>query len=184
MKIIGGEFKGRRLKTPASVTRPTSGQLREALFNILGDITDFTVLDLFAGTGAVGLEALSRGAAHVTFVEQSRAALKVLRENIALLSAHNRTTLKCQDALKALASDGHSYDLIFADPPYGKLLGQHALDLIDNSSLLNSNGHLFIEEGGKADPLEAQTLTLRARRQYGDSLLYQYDKKNPLHRHL
>lgn len=176
MKIIGGEFKGRRLKTPAMVTRPTSGQLREALFNILGDVTDFNVLDLFAGTGAIGLEALSRGAAHVTFVEQSRAALRVLRDNIALLSAHNRTTLTGKDVLKTLTHNSHSYDLIFADPPYDKGLAQRTLDLIDSSDLLNSNGHLFIEEGCKAAPLESQTLTLHATRQYGDSLLYHYGK--------
>ena len=176
MRIIGGEYRGRRLKTPASVTRPTSGQLREALFNILGDVTDFAVLDLFAGTGAVGLEALSRGADHVTFVEQSRAALHILRENIALLSAHNRTTLSGKDVLKALETDDHSYDLIFADPPYGKFLGQRTLDLIDGSNLLTSSGHLFIEEGSKAEHLKAQTLTLHATRQYGDSLLYHYGK--------
>ena len=176
MRIIGGEYKGRRLKTPAEVTRPTAGQLREALFNILGDVTDFAVLDLFAGTGAVGLEALSRGAAHVTFVEQSRAALHVLRDNIALLSAHNRATLSGKDALTTLAADRNSYDLIFADPPYGKGFGQRVLDLVDHSHLLNDEGHLFIEEGSKAPPLEAENLTLRATRQYGDSILYQYGK--------
>jgi 16S rRNA (guanine966-N2)-methyltransferase len=179
MRIIGGEYKGRRLKSPALGTRPTSGQLREALFNILGDVSGMEMLELFAGTGAVGLEALSRGAAHVTFVEQGRAALKVLRDNIALLSAHNRATLVGKEALatcEKFAHEGRSFDLIFADPPYGKSLGQEVLSLVDSSHLLTDKGLLYIEEGGKGPPLVAENLMLRAERHYGDSTLFEYGK--------
>jgi 16S rRNA (guanine966-N2)-methyltransferase len=121
IRIIAGEFKGRRLKTPASdKVRPTADRVREAWFNIVQrSLRGARVLDLYAGSGALGFEALSRGAATADFVEVHRAALTTLRANIKLLHVEERTTIHRQDALK-FAQQLHAgqYDVAFADPPY------------------------------------------------------------------
>ena len=121
IRIIAGEFKGRRLKTPASdKVRPTADRVREAWFNILQrSFRGARVLDMYAGSGALGLEALSRGAATAEFVEIHRPALTTLRANIKLLKVEDRTTIQKQDALK-FAEQLHpgQFDVAFADPPY------------------------------------------------------------------
>ncbi len=121
VRIIAGEFKGRRLKTPATdKIRPTADRVREAWFSILQrSIRGARVLDLYAGSGALGLEALSRGAATADFVELHRAALVALRANVKTLSVADRTTIHRRDALK-FAEQLHpgQYDVAFADPPY------------------------------------------------------------------
>lgn len=127
MRIIAGQWRGRPLKAPAGIdTRPTSDRAREALFSMLvsriGSFEGLKVCDLFAGTGALGIEALSRGAAHCTFVENDRAALEALKANIATLGAS--ATVRAQAAEHA---GGGPFDLVFADPPYGSGLGQRAL---------------------------------------------------------
>src|SRR5881392_796168 len=121
MRVIAGEYGGRRLQTPAGLdTRPTSDRVREALFSILGErVADARVLDLFAGSGALGLEALSRGAAEATFVDSAPAAIRALRENLAALAAE--AELRREDALRFLdgaARARRHYDLVFLDPPY------------------------------------------------------------------
>ncbi|HZH40780.1 MAG TPA: 16S rRNA (guanine(966)-N(2))-methyltransferase RsmD [Gemmatimonadales bacterium] len=121
IEIVAGEFRRRRLKTPVGDrTRPTSGRVREAWFNILqGSIPGSRVLDLFAGSGALGLEALSRGASSADFVERARPALDALRANITMLKVEDRVTVHRMDALKFAERlrPGH-YDVAFADPPY------------------------------------------------------------------
>jgi 16S rRNA (guanine966-N2)-methyltransferase len=121
MRVVAGELGGRRLVAPAgATTRPTSDRVREATFNSLesaGDIEEATVLDLFAGSGALGIEALSRGAAHVTFVERDRAALDALRANLAAMGlGPDRATVVIGDALTHATDRG--YDLALLDPPY------------------------------------------------------------------
>lgn len=119
--IIGGQFKNRRLKTPVGTkTRPTAGKVREALFSILQrSVPGARVVDLYAGSGALGLEALSRGAASVDFVEVHRAALSALKANLTSLKVADRATIQRKDALKfaELLQPGQ-YDIAFADPPY------------------------------------------------------------------
>ncbi len=138
MRIIGGSFRGRALASvgkgdTAAHLRPTTDRVRETLFNVLmggryGDpITDRRVLDLFAGTGALGLEALSRGAAHVTFVENGRKAQKLIRENIALCRCAKQTKIDTSDATRLGDNPAEPYDLVFLDPPYGKSMGEAAL---------------------------------------------------------
>jgi 16S rRNA (guanine966-N2)-methyltransferase len=121
IRIIAGEFKGRRLKTPASVkVRPTADRVREAWFSIVQrSLRGARVLDLYAGTGALGLEALSRGAATAEFVDVHRPALATLRANIKMLNVGDRTVVHKQDALK-FAQQLHAgqFDVAFADPPY------------------------------------------------------------------
>lgn len=136
MRIIAGEWRGRRLASVGkgdggAHLRPTTDRVRESLFSILtggrfGDPLDGSrVLDLFAGTGALGLEALSRGAAHCTFVDDGRAAGKLLRDNIRTLNAE--ATILTRDARKLPPNGGAPASLVFLDPPYGKTMGQAAL---------------------------------------------------------
>ncbi len=126
MRIVAGEFGSRRLLAPAGRrTRPTSDRAREALFAALGDVTGMRALDLFAGSGALGLEALSRGAATCLFVESDRAALLALRENIAALGVEGRAVVRASDVRRALPAEvraGSLYDLVLADPPYRMLV--------------------------------------------------------------
>lgn len=138
MRIIAGEHRGRAL-TPVGKgdagahLRPTTDRVRESLFSVLAGgrfgtpFDDTRVLDIFAGTGALGLEALSRGAEHVTFVDDGRKAQTLLRANIALLRETDRTALVSRDATRLPANDSAPFDLIFLDPPYGKGLGEKAL---------------------------------------------------------
>jgi 16S rRNA (guanine(966)-N(2))-methyltransferase RsmD len=118
MRVIAGEFRSRRLKSiPGDATRPTPDRLRETLFNILGPrIEGATFLDAYAGTGAVGIEALSRGARHAFFLERNRHALATIRENLASLGMERRATVVAGPVLVTLA--GHAADIVFLDPPY------------------------------------------------------------------
>src|SRR5882672_6842559 len=123
MRVIAGRFKGRRLKTPAwEGLRPTSDKLRESLFNILAPrIAGARVLDGFAGTGALGIEALSRGAAHVTFIEADRRAAALIEANVAQCGVRDGYTIQRGDVTRVLTSlsADHSFDVILLDPPYG-----------------------------------------------------------------
>lgn len=131
MRIIAGAFKGRRLKIPRRDVRPTTDMVREAAFNILAaEIPDARVVDLFAGSGSMGLEALSRGASSVDFVEISRSAEKVLQDNINLLGGGDRTAIVRGDVLGFVRKlPAHRYDVAFADPPYGEGLAGRLRDL-------------------------------------------------------
>lgn len=138
MRIIAGQFRGTALASvgkgdAGAHLRPTTDRVRENLFNVLmggrfGDpVTDAVVLDLFAGTGALGLEALSRRARHVTFVDDGRKAVNLIRENIRLTDCKSATRLILRDATRLPACDSEPATLVFLDPPYGKTLGQRAL---------------------------------------------------------
>ncbi len=136
MRIIAGQFRGLALASvgkgdAGAHLRPTSDRVRESLFNILTKYDVFEgarVLDLFAGTGALGLEALSRGAAQVCFVDDGAKAGQLIRQNIALTGSGAQTRLIRRDARKLPANEDAPYDLVFLDPPYGKDLGARALD--------------------------------------------------------
>lgn len=135
MRIIAGRFRGRALASvgkgdSAAHLRPTTDRVRESLFNVLvhrHELEGARVLDLFAGTGALGLEALSRGAAHVTFVDDGRVAGQLIRKNIDLTDSRAHTDLMRRDAARFGPCPGEPCDLVFLDPPYGKALGQRAL---------------------------------------------------------
>lgn len=122
MRVVAGDLKGRRIESPSGdATRPTTDKVREAVFNALGSldaVDGATVVDAFAGTGAMGIEALSRGATHCTFIEKDREALQVLKRNIAALGLGDRSTVISVDAITALSQHGEC-DLFIADPPYG-----------------------------------------------------------------
>jgi 16S rRNA (guanine966-N2)-methyltransferase len=121
MRVIAGQHKGRRLVAPRRTTRPTLDRVREALFSMLGDVEGARVLDLFAGSGALGIEALSRGAAHLTSVDSDREAIRALRQNLSQLDVLDRSTVFKADAtrfLEGAARHESCWDLVFCDPPY------------------------------------------------------------------
>ena len=177
MRIIGGERRGARLEAPEGRDlRPTAERVREAVFNILmhgiegGDVTDAAVLDLFAGTGAMGLEALSRGAAHVTFVETGETALRSLRANIRKLSAEERTTVLRNDATRLgrppLAAQAPAA-LAFLDPPYRSGLAGPALLALAANGWLADGALVVVETAAKEDLEPPAGFTAINERRYG-----------------
>ncbi len=172
MRIIAGSHRGRRIAAPkGSDTRPTSDRVRENAFNLIGPIDGAEVLDLFAGSGAMGLEALSRGAARATFVESSREACRVINANLDTLSLH--ATVLCQDAARALAQERGTYDLVLCDPPYDLVPGTIARDL---ARLVRPDGLLVWESSSREPPPEVPGLEERTSRTYGSARLTLFDR--------
>lgn len=150
MRIISGEFRGRRLRAPAGLaTRPTPDRLREALFNILGaEVVDASFLDLFAGSGAVGIEAVSRGAARVVAVENSRRALEALEANVELCGAGDRLRIVAKEAtsaLRSLGEAGEQFDLVYVDPPYDADLYSPTLTILSSRDMVSAEGTVVVE---------------------------------------
>jgi 16S rRNA (guanine966-N2)-methyltransferase len=178
MRIVGGQFRGRVLKSPSSnAIRPTSDKLRESIFNILAHayddrITDARVLDLFAGTGALGLEAMSRGAKFALFIDEGAEARGLIRVNVEALSLTGTTKIFRRDASKmgeigALAP----FDLVFCDPPYGKGLAEKSLASARIGKWLSPSALLVVEEAAKSAFKTPQGFEELERREYGDSEL-------------
>ena len=151
MRVIAGEFRGRKLAAPAgNSTRPTTDMVREAVFNSLRtmDVLDgAVVVDLFAGTGALGIEALSRGAARCTFIEKDRNALRVLRENLAALRIEDRSAVIPADVSAVLSSIG-SVDVVFADPPYEFDAWQTLIEQLDAQFLVAESARAIAPQPG------------------------------------
>jgi 16S rRNA (guanine(966)-N(2))-methyltransferase RsmD len=172
VRVIAGRYGGRRLKAPpGDATRPTSDRVREALFSILGDrVPGARVLDLFAGSGALGLEALSRGAASVTFVDSAPGALAALRANLAALGAEGEVVRA--DGLRwlrAASAAARQYDLVFLDPPYRRAQGLGA-GLSDLLPAVLAPGALVVVESDRRAPIELPLHAIDERR-YGDTLI-------------
>ncbi len=166
MRVVAGEFKGRRLVAPRGArTRPTADRVREALFSILGDVSGARVLDLFAGSGALGIEALSRGAASVEFVESDRRAVTAIQRNLAAVGVS--ATVRTQDALRFLERSEGPYDLVFCDPPYDSALAL-AQPLSERLPGLTSQSARIVTESDKRNPL-VLSLPLLTEREYGDT---------------
>lgn len=157
IRIIGGAFKGRRLKMLRSpLVRPMSAKLREALFNILGDrLRDAVVLDGFAGTGSIGIEALSRGARTVVFVDDFYPAIKIIKDNLTKCEAEDRARVMHQEFNRAvirLAKEKARFDLIFLDPPYKLLEERNPLKVIKKREILNAKGMIVLRHFRKTQP--------------------------------
>jgi len=175
MRVIAGTYGGRELVAPRGrATRPTSDRVREALFSILGEVTDLRVLDLFAGSGALAIEALSRGAAHAVLVESDARAARVIQANLKALDlATERAEVRRRDALRVVrdASEaGESYDLVFLDPPYRLATGLGP-DLATALAPLLAPGARVIGESDRRTPLDLPGYTTTFERRYGDTLL-------------
>jgi 16S rRNA (guanine966-N2)-methyltransferase len=179
VRIVGGSARGRRLVGPPKgrATRPTSDKVREAIFDVLAAALPSGiqghVVDIFAGTGALGIEALSRGAEHAVFIEQDPVALGVLQQNLRRAGFHERATVRNALAERALAAmraerDG-LFDLAFLDPPYGMDLAPRAIALLVGRGLLAPEGIVVIELGLRdPDPAPAGLACMRVKR-YGDT---------------
>lgn len=178
MRIIAGEWGGRPLEAPRGRdTRPTSDRVREALFSILGDVVDLRVLDLFAGTGAFALEALSRGAQEAACVERGRPALTALRANVERLGASDRVKILNRDAHTFRPEE--PFDLVFADPPW-KEAQRFSETLVERGEhLVAPEGRLVLERAARDDapPALAGFDGPRTRR-YGDALLAFYERRS------
>lgn len=174
MRIIAGEWRGRKLAAPkGDNTRPTADRARETLFAMLtsrlGDFEGLQVADLFAGSGALGLEALSRGAEHCLFVEQDRDAVDVIRANITALGAQARTRVETGSVMQLRAAT-RPLDLILADPPYQSGAGEVALDRLLRLGWIGPETWIAVETGFKED-IAVKGLTLEADRRVGKGKL-------------
>ncbi|HBR61709.1 MAG TPA: 16S rRNA (guanine(966)-N(2))-methyltransferase RsmD [Rhodobacteraceae bacterium] len=180
MRIIAGDYRGRALTPvgkgdPSAHLRPTTDRVRESLFNVLaggrfGDaISGISALDLFAGTGALGLEALSRGAADVTFVDDGKAALKLIRRNVALCNAQETTTILRRDARRLGPRPIDPFGLVFLDPPYGMGWGEAAFASAQAGGWIASDALVVWEENTAITIPEA--CELLDTRRYGDTTI-------------
>ena len=179
MRIIGGINKGRNLVglgkgDPSAHLRPTSDRVRESIFNLIiggrfgNKLENCYTLDLFAGTGALGLEALSRGAKSVVFIDNGHHAIQLLKKNISICDVENKAKVIRADATKKLPTlFKDSFDLVFIDPPYGKGLGQQALKILEKCELLNKETLIILEEGQQINSIES--FSIRDCRRYGGS---------------
>ncbi len=150
MRVIAGEFKGRHLKAvPGSNTRPTSDKVKESIFHMLGPFFEGGLcLDLFAGSGSLGIEAVSRGMDKVIFIEKSSVAIRMIHKNVEMLKIESQCEIYRNDAFRALqilSKKNLQFDLIILDPPYDKGLYQKVIDYIAEKDLLQSKGKLYIE---------------------------------------
>ena len=187
VRIVGGEFRGRGLAAPKTqAIRPTTDRSRESLFNILSHahpaVLDGTrVLDLFAGTGAVGIEALSRGARSALFVESGVEGRGVIQKNIETFGLQGRARLFRRDATK-LGPSGTmgAFDLVFADPPYGKGLGERALVSAAAGGWIRDGALIVLEEEAAADPDPGEGFELLDSRAFGDTVMrfFRYNEAN------
>ena len=174
MRIIAGEWRGRKLVAPAGLeTRPTADRTRETLFSMLasrlGGFDGLRVADLYAGSGALGLEALSRGAAHATFVEADRAAIKAIEANIAVLGADPRATIRTMSATRLPLVE--PFDLIFADPPYNEGSGTAAARAVHRAAWLAPCGWMAVETARNESVEAPEGWTIDAERQVGRARL-------------
>ena len=155
MRVIAGSAKRIQLKTIEGLdTRPTTDRIKETLFNMISEyLADSNFLDLFSGSGAIGIEALSRGAAKAVFVEQSRKAAECIRENLQVTRLTDRAKLMEMDVMSALKrlEQTHQFDYIFMDPPYNQLLEKQVLEYLSTSNLLSDDGIIIVEASLETD---------------------------------
>ena len=173
MRVVGGELRSRRLARPPAGLRPTSDRVRESLFGRLGDLRGFRVLDLFAGTGALAIEALSRGAEMAVLVDRSTRSLNVVRENLESLGLGTRAQVIRGDAAKTARrlKGGGRFDLVFLDPPYDSDQAVSALDALVDSDLLAANATVVVESPKRHALAPVAGLAVRDERSYGDTRL-------------
>jgi len=181
VRVIGGLYKGRRLKAPeGEKVRPTSDRLRETLFNILSPrIVQASFLDICAGSGAVGIEALSRGASRASFIELSRRACLIIEANLKSLEAETKATVINRDAasaLKRLSDEAKQFDIVFFDPPYASEIYSQVMSELERGAILNQQSIVVVEHRAKTPP-QSQYGRLKIYRivKQGESALAFYD---------
>lgn len=179
MRVITGKARGVALKTPEGMTtRPTADRVKEALFSIINfDIPNAAVLDLFGGTGQLGIEALSRGAKSAVFVDAGDAACKLIKENLRRTKLENQGRVVRSDYLQYLASCREKFDIVFLDPPYAEVFLENSLKKLSEIDILQSNGIIVCERPlGKELPREIPGFIRSKDYKYGKTLLTLYRK--------
>jgi 16S rRNA (guanine966-N2)-methyltransferase len=177
MRIIGGEARGRPIRLPGGCRiRPTSDRVKKSLFDILHPVTGKTFLDLFAGSGNVGLESLSRGTLHAVFVERDPRLVEAIRKSLAQLAYNAKAEVIAADAergLGRLVRQKRRFDLIFSDPPYDEGLAVETLKWLDRGDLLSENGIIVLQHSIRENPEELQirSMAIMDQRRYGDTVL-------------
>ncbi len=176
MRVIAGSAKGREINAPkGSNTRPTLAKVKEAMFgSIQFDISGAEVLDLFAGSGGLGIEALSRGALHVTFCDNDKQAYNVIKGNLERLGFESNATLVYGDSISLLAEvsrTGKKYDIVLLDPPYASGLENRAIVLLEELDLLNRGAILLCEHSKENPPVFTGGYTVKKPKKYGDSFV-------------
>ncbi|HEY3215512.1 MAG TPA: 16S rRNA (guanine(966)-N(2))-methyltransferase RsmD [Candidatus Eisenbacteria bacterium] len=182
VRVIAGQFGGRRLAAPRGHrTRPSSDRVREALFMALEPLTGMRVVDLYAGSGALGIEALSRGAIHADFVEVDRAARAALERNLdslGLVALATVWSLKLPRGLERLAAELEAADLILADPPYGGEVARGLLGMLGRGDWLRDGARVVVEHHAKDDlPESVGRLACTRRRRYGQTVVSTYQAR-------
>lgn len=184
MRIITGEYRGRRLESPAGYdVRPTSDKVKEAVFNIImNEVWDATCVDLFAGTGNLGLEALSRGAKKCYFGDNSRESINLIKNNVKMCRAEDKSVIIAGDYSKILGRINEKVDIFFLDPPYKDGLYGNCLEIIDSLDLLSEEG-IIVAEHGVRDyvPETVGSLEIIKERKYGKIMVTIYAKKSEVH---
>jgi 16S rRNA (guanine966-N2)-methyltransferase len=182
LRVTGGRFAGRRLSAPRSGLRPTADRIRESLFARLGDLEGAAVLDLFAGTGALGIEALSRGAASLVSVERARGVAAVLRANVAALGLESSTRVMVEDvadSVRRLGRSGERFDLVLADPPYDSGETQGALEAVVGAKVLASGAVVVLERSRRHPHPSVAGLALLDERRYRDTVITRFTAAVP-----
>ena len=177
LRVIGGKFRGRKLKAPKGLTtRPVLARVREALFTVLGDIEGLRVLDLFAGTGAIGIEAVSRGAESVVFVDSGSQQCRIIRDNLTVVGiAAEVIQSEVSRVLKKMGIAGSTFDIVFADPPYEQGLGLQTLRAVCGGSILSASGIIALTVRRTEDLPETICCCRKLlNRCYGDTRLLLY----------
>lgn len=176
MRIIAGTARGRKIRSPkGDHIRPVLDKVKEAIFNILYNIADLEVLDVFAGTGSIGLEAISRGAEGAVFIDKDREAISIIRENIRICGFEDSCKVipkHANVALKILSKEGAKFDIIFVDPPYLKDLVVPTINLISEFDLLKKDGLIISEHHPKEELTNlCSGLEVTDERKYGQTLV-------------
>jgi 16S rRNA (guanine966-N2)-methyltransferase len=180
LRVTGGELRGRRIRVPrSSAVRPTADRVREALFARLGDLEGVRALDLFGGSGSLGIEALSRGASYVVFVERSVPVAAVLQANLVELGIEDRSHVVRGDAagvVRRLAAAGERFDLALLDPPYGEPESAHrTLRALATSGILAPRATVVVEASRRHPPQQIEELEAVDERRYGDTVIHRFE---------
>ena len=176
MRITGGIYCNRKIKCPKGVIRPAMDRMRESMFSILGNLYGFSFLDLFCGSGIIGIEAASRGASSVTFVEMDRIKRNILQENVKI-AENCKTEIFIMPAERFILSTKNKFDMIFLDPPFPFRKKQGVIELVSKKDIVNPSGLVMIHHPSEEIwPDTIESLTLEDRRKYGRSILLFYRK--------
>ncbi len=179
MRVIAGQAKGHKIRgTSRKATRAITDRIKESVFGILGDLSGQRVLDLFAGTGSLGIEALSHGAEEAFFIDKNRGCVKLIKKNLSSLCMSGTVyPLAAGTGLKRLGERGERFDLVFVDPPFGTDLAEETLKQLDELNIVRSGGIVFTRHHAKTILPEAMgKLLLKRRKKYGESIVSFYGR--------